>query len=227
MIINKNISWSNLFSIEKKKTYFINLFNEIKYIQKHTIVYPPKKMIFNSFLMTPLLSVKVVILGQDPYCHVGQAHGLSFSVPNKIPTPPSLKNIFKELQNDFLFHKNKMFNCLEPWAKQGVLLLNSILTVSDSVPGSHRRIGWEIFTDQVIKFINKFCTGVVFLLWGSFSFSKYNLINQKKHFILKAPHPSPLSCSRGFFGCRHFSKTNKLLKHQKKQPINWFKNMIY
>ncbi|VFP79134.1 uracil-DNA glycosylase [Buchnera aphidicola] len=227
MEINKNISWSNLFSIEKKKKYFINLFNEIENIQKYTAVYPPKKMIFNAFLLTPLSNVKVVILGQDPYCHAGQAHGLSFSVPNKILTPPSLKNIFKELQNDFLFYKNKMFNCLEPWAKQGVLLLNSILTVSDSAPGSHRRIGWEIFTNQVIKFINHFCTGVVFLLWGSFSFSKYNLINQKKHFILKAPHPSPLSCFRGFFGCRHFSKTNKLLKYKKKQPINWFKNMIY
>nr|WP_232512967.1 uracil-DNA glycosylase [Buchnera aphidicola] len=196
-------------------------------MQQDTVVYPPKKMIFNAFSLTPLSCVKVVILGQDPYCHVGQAHGLSFSVPNNILTPPSLKNIFKELQNDFLFYQNKISNCLEPWAKQGVLLLNSILTVSDGIPGSHKKIGWEIFTDQVIKFINNFCIGVIFLLWGSFAGSKYNLINQKKHFILQSSHPSPLSSFRGFFGCKHFSKTNKLLKNQKKQPINWFKNMTY
>ncbi|WP_075433735.1 uracil-DNA glycosylase [Buchnera aphidicola] len=221
-------SWRNFFVKKKKQKNLMQLLKKVKFIRKNINVYPEQKMIFNAFLLTPLLGVKVVILGQDPYCRFGQAHGLSFSVLRGIRLPPSLKNIFQELKNNFsIFNTQKMHGCLESWAEQGVFLLNSILTVSEGLPGSHRGIGWEIFTDEVIQLISDVCSGVVFLLWGSFSRSKQYLIDQKKHFILQASHPSPRSCYRSFFGCRHFLKTNILLKRQNKSPINWFKNMKY
>ncbi|ABJ90595.1 uracil-DNA glycosylase [Buchnera aphidicola] len=220
------ISWLDFFLIEKKKEYFLYLLNKIKNIRRNTIVYPKKNMVFNAFLFTPLSSIKVVILGQDPYHSAGQAHGLSFSVPKGVFLPPSLKNIFIELKNNFSFYKKNIHGCLESWAKQGVFLLNSILTVSKGIPNSHKNLGWEIFTDQVIKFISDICKGVVFLLWGNISQKKYYLIDSKKHFILRSTHPSPLSCYKGFFGCNHFFKTNVLLQNQKKKPINWFLDLF-
>ncbi|WP_154028427.1 uracil-DNA glycosylase [Buchnera aphidicola] len=214
-----------MFLIEKKKKYFIHLWNALNNISQDTRIYPPKKNIFNAFLLTPLLNIKVVILGQDPYCRFGQAHGLSFSVPNSVTIPPSLKNIFIELKNNFLVNNINMRGCLESWAKQGVFLLNSILTVSHACPRSHQGLGWEIFTDEVIKLISYVRTGIVFILWGSYASQKYKFINENKHFVLKSSHPSPLSCYRSFFGCRHFLKTNMILKYQNKQPIDWFKDM--
>nr|WP_232036993.1 uracil-DNA glycosylase [Buchnera aphidicola] len=196
-------------------------------MRQDTIIYPPKKDIFNAFLLTPLLNIKVVILGQDPYCRFGQAHGLSFSVPDSMTIPPSLRNIFIELKNNFLVSNINMKGCLESWARQGVLLLNSILTVSHGYPCSHQGLGWEIFTDQVIKFISYARTGIIFILWGSYAIQKHKLINKNIHFILKSSHPSPLSCYRGFFGCRHFLKTNMILRYQNKQLINWFKGIQY
>ncbi|WP_420021842.1 uracil-DNA glycosylase [Buchnera aphidicola] len=220
-------SWSNFFYLEKKKKYFINLQNRLKQIRKNTIVYPSEKNVFNAFLLTPVPDIKVVILGQDPYCNPNQAHGLSFSVLDSVKIPPSLKNIFIELKNNFLMSNIKMRGCLKPWAQQGILLLNSILTVSSGCPQSHKGLGWEIFTDQVIKFISIVRTRVIFILWGAYAHQKSKLINTNIHFILKSSHPSPLSCYRGFFGCRHFLKINMILKYLKKQPIDWFKDIQY
>lgn len=170
--------------------------------------------------MTKFSDIKVVVIGQDPYFRPGQAHGLAFSVRKNTNIPPSLANIHKELINDmgipFLFKHG----CLESWARQGVLLLNSILTVESGKPGSHSKLGWEIFTSQVINIISKYHSGIVFLLWGSYAKKKVN--NISRHHVLLASHPSPLSSYKGFFGCRHFSKTNILLKDQNKATINWF-----
>ena len=190
------------------------------------VIYPENELIFQAFLTTPFNQIKVVILGQDPYCLRHQATGLAFSVEKNNKIPPSLKNIFIELQNNFNISKKKMHGSLRPWAVQGVFLLNTILTVSQGLPGSHKNYGWETFTNQVIRLINNFCTGIVFLLWGSHARQKKNIINQKKHMILESSHPSPLSAYRGFFGCRHFLKTNNYLKKQNKSPIDWFKNMM-
>jgi uracil-DNA glycosylase len=164
--------------------------------------------------------VKVVIIGQDPYHNRGQAHGLSFSVPDGIAKPPSLLNIFKELKNDLGIEISGNGN-LEKWAAQGVLLLNASLTVRENEPGSHSQIGWLQFTDQVIKKISDEKEGIVFLLWGKFAQEKQSLIDETTHFVLKAAHPSPLSANNGFFGCKHFSKTNELLMKQQKSPIDW------
>lgn len=183
------------------------------------VIYPPGSLIFNAFNLTPLPKVKVVIIGQDPYHGPGQAMGLSFSVPEGIIAPPSLKNIFREIESD-LGVRMSGATSLEPWARQGVLLLNSVLTVRAGQPTSHSGIGWQQFTDAVISTLSARCEGLVFLLWGRFAQEKQSLIDASRHHVLLAAHPSPLA--RGaFFGCRHFSKTNQILISQGKQPIDW------
>ena len=184
------------------------------------IVYPPGPKIFAAFEYTPFEKIKVIILGQDPYHGPGQAHGLSFSVPNGIKPPPSLVNMFKELYADLGIPISKSGN-LEKWAKQGVLLLNATLTVRANSPASHQKQGWEEYTDAVIKKLSDQKKGLVFILWGRFAQAKEILIDASKHFILKAPHPSPFSANYGFFGCKHFSKTNQLLKQQGLEEIDW------
>jgi uracil-DNA glycosylase len=183
-------------------------------------VFPKGDELFNAFNITSLDDLKVVILGQDPYHGKKQAHGLSFSVPNGVKTPPSLRNIFKELQADLKAPVSPNGN-LSHWAKQGVLLLNSTLTVREKEAGSHQRLGWENFTDKIIEKISKKKEGIIFLLWGAFAQRKSILIDAKKHHILTAAHPSPFSAYRGFFGCKHFSKTNEILIKNNQQPINW------
>ena len=188
--------------------------------KKKSIVFPPGRLIFNAFNLTPFDKVKVVLLGQDPYHNVGQAHGLCFSVPDGVAHPKSLVNISKELHDDIGCPIPKSGN-LEKWAKQGVLLLNATLTVRAHEAGSHQKKGWEEFTNAVIKTISDKKEGVVFLLWGNYAQEKIPLIDQNKHHILTTVHPSPLSASRGFFGCRHFSKTNQILQAEGKEPIDW------
>ena len=212
--------WKAVLQPEFEKEYFRKLKQFLVEEKKHHVVYPPGKMIFAAFDRTPLSEVKVVILGQDPYHGPDQAHGLSFSVPTGVPKPPSLINMFKEIRDDFGYPIPGSGN-LEKWADQGVLLLNATLTVRAHTPGSHQKQGWEQFTDAVIKTISERKEGVVFLLWGAYAQAKEALIDTTKHHILKAPHPSPLSASRGFLGCRHFSKTNELLRYQGQSAINW------
>lgn len=183
-------------------------------------IYPPGPQIFAAFNQTPFDKVKVVLLGQDPYHGPGQAHGLCFSVENGIEKPPSLNNIYKEIENDLGIKPPRHGN-LQKWAQQGVLLLNATLTVREHQAGSHQNKGWESFTDAAIKALSEKKTGLIFLLWGNYAGAKQSLINTSKHHVLKAPHPSPLSASRGFFGCGHFSKTNELLKLQGLEPIDW------
>ena len=215
-----NESWKNVLIDEFNLPYFHTLRNFLVEEKKQFEIFPPGNRIFSAFEMTPFDSVKVVLLGQDPYHGKGQAHGLCFSVPSGITSPPSLVNIFKEIQNDIGLPMPGHGN-LESWARQGVLLLNATLTVRANQPGSHQNKGWEMFTDQVIRTLSREKTGLVFLLWGKFAQAKEYLINTEKHFILKAAHPSPYSASAGFFGCKHFSKTNEILRNQGKQEINW------
>ena len=194
-------------------------------LESGVIVYPPPKQIFNAFNLTPFDKVKVVILGQDPYHGKGQAHGLSFSVPDRVNPPPSLLNIFKEIESDLAVKppkttKTKNGN-LESWAKQGVLLLNAILTVRANSPASHRDLGWEKLTNAAIKALSDKRERIVFLLWGKFAQEKESLIDTGKHLILKAPHPSPYSANSGFFGSKHFSKTNDYLLKTGQKPIEW------
>lgn len=188
--------------------------------QAGKVIYPESKYIFNAFNSIPLDQVKVVILGQDPYHGPNQAHGLCFSVQPGIPTPPSLQNMFKELRRDLGFNIPN-HGYLQSWANQGVLLLNATLTVEQARAGSHQGQGWEIFTDKVIQLVNDQCQGVVFLLWGSYAQKKAVVIDTRKHLVLKAPHPSPLSAHRGFIGCGHFSMTNQYLQNCNKAPIDW------
>ena len=183
-------------------------------------VYPPCEDIFRAFLLTPFKKVRVVILGQDPYHGPGQAHGLSFSVPRGVRSPPSLRNIFKEIQRD-LGIPPSMSGDLTPWAQQGILLLNASLTVRAGDPGSHQKIGWQQFTDAVIARLSAEREGIIFLLWGNLAWRKEALIDTARHHVLKAAHPSPLSAYRGFSGCGHFSKVNELLQEQGSEPINW------
>ena len=213
-------SWKRALAAEFEKDYFAKL---VEYLHAEkaagVTVFPPGKDIFRAFELTPLDKVKVVILGQDPYHGYGQAMGLSFSVPDGVPAPPSLKNIFREIETDLGVQMSGRPN-LEGWARQGVLLLNAILTVRAGSPASHSRIGWETFTDAVIRTISDRCDGVVFMLWGNFARGKRELIDGQKHLILEAAHPSPLA--RGaFFGCRHFSKANGWLASHGKTPIDW------
>lgn len=213
-------SWREVLKEEFQKDYFIKLKEFLVEEKKKHVVYPPGPMIFNAFNYTPFDDVKVVLLGQDPYHGQGQAHGLCFSVMDGIPKPPSLVNIFKEIESDMGVPAPNHGN-LERWAKQGVLLLNATLTVRANQAGSHQKKGWETFTDAAITAISQNKTGVVFLLWGAYAQAKVAIIDQSKHYILTAPHPSPLSVNRGFFGCKHFSKTNKMLQLQGKQSIDW------
>jgi uracil-DNA glycosylase len=213
-------SWKEILKDEFEKEYFHKLKEFlVTEKEKHTI-YPPGTLIFNAFNTTPFHKVKVVILGQDPYHGKGQAHGLCFSVPEGIKAPPSLVNIFKELQSDVGIQIPNHGNLLN-WAKQGVLLLNATLTVRASQAGSHQKKGWEEFTDSVIKTISDKKEGVVFILWGNYAKAKQTLIDSAKHTILTAAHPSPFSAYNGFFGCKHFSRTNVILKKQNLKEINW------
>ena len=195
----------------------------VEEMKSGVVIYPPAKQIFQAFNLAPFDKVKVVILGQDPYHGQGQAHGLSFSVPNGITPPPSLVNIFKEIESDLKVKISKINGNLESWTKQGVLLLNAILTVRADSPASHRNLGWEKLTDAVIKTLSDKRENIVFLLWGKFAQKKENLIDTSKHLVLKAPHPSPFSANSGFFGCKHFSKTNEYLIKTGQEPIEWVK----
>jgi len=212
--------WLNVLRPEFAKPYFNELKSFLLEEKKLYRVYPPGNRIFAAFDYAPFSKVKVVILGQDPYHGDGQAHGLCFSVPDGIPFPPSLVNIYKELTTDLGIPMPKSGN-LEKWAKQGVLLLNATFTVRANQAGSHQRHGWENFTDEVIRQLSARHSGLVFILWGSYAQAKEALIDTTKHFVLKAVHPSPLSVYRGFFGCRHFSKTNELLVKAGKEPVDW------
>ncbi len=213
-------SWGEVLKDEFASVYFNNIQVFLMEDKLKYIIYPNGANIFTALNLTPLPCVKVVILGQDPYHGEGQAHGLSFSVPDGVRVPPSLKNIFKELSEDIGVKIPESGN-LEKWAKQGVLLLNSTLTVRKGDAGSHQGKGWEIFTDQVIKSISDLRSGIVFLLWGKFAQAKINLIDTSKHFVLTSPHPSPLSVYHGFYGCKHFSKANSILVENGLQPIDW------
>ena len=219
-MIGNNSTWDKLLKEEYKKDYFINLKNFIINEYKNKIIYPKMSLIFNAFIKTPYENVKVVILGQDPYHGENEAEGLSFSVKVGIAKPPSLINIFSELETD-LGIKPPNHGSLVSWAEQGVLLLNSSLTVVKDKPKSHSNKGWETFTDEVIKIINKKDTPVVFILWGSDARSKKKLITNKKHLIIESSHPSPLSAYRGFFGSKPFSKTNEFLIKNNIKPIDW------
>lgn len=205
---------------EFRKPYYKDLFYFVKEEYSKEIIFPPSDEIFTALELTPLSKVKVVILGQDPYINENQAHGLCFSVRPQVDIPPSLQNIYKELNAD-LGCKIPNNGFLEKWAKEGVLLLNTVLTVRAHVSMSHKGKGWEQFTDAVIAAVNRQNRPIVFLLWGRPAQSKIGMLNNPNHLILTAPHPSPLSASRGFFGCRHFSKTNEFLREHGEQPIDW------
>lgn len=214
-------TWEEIIEEEKNKDYYKKLKEQIDYKYETTTVFPPKNKIFNAFSKTPIESLKVVIFGQDPYHGAGQAQGLAFSTPKEIKNPPSMVNILKEIKEDLQKDSSCLDGDLTPWAQQGVLLLNTILTVEESQPKSHHNLGWETFTDNIIKYISQNCKDIVFILWGAPAISKRKLIDESKHHILTSPHPSPLSSYRGFFGCKHFSKTNEILKQIGKEPINW------
>ena len=213
-------SWKDALAGEFDKPYFASLVRFLHHEKEAgKRIYPPGSQIFKAFELTPVSKLKVVILGQDPYHGPGQAHGLSFSVPEGVTAPPSLKNIFKEIESD-LGIKMSGYPNLEKWASQGVLLLNAVLTVQAGAAASHSKIGWEEFTDAVFRYISDNCEGMVFLLWGNFARGKSALIDRSRHHVLEAAHPSPLA--RGaFFGCRHFSQANALLTSQGKEPVDW------
>jgi len=216
-----NESWKQELGEEFRKDYFLGLKGFLlEEKARGAVVYPPGPLIFNAFNHTPFGAVKIVILGQDPYHGPGQAHGLSFSVPRGIRPPPSLQNIFKELHTDVGFEIPDHGN-LEKWAEQGVFLLNACLTVRAGQPASHQGHGWEEFTTAAVKTLSEKRRDLVFLLWGKPAQEKEILIDKSKHHVLKAPHPSPFSADRGFFGCRHFSKSNGLLKSAGKTPVDW------
>ncbi|MGV8835036.1 uracil-DNA glycosylase [Cellvibrio sp.] len=219
--IDLHSSWLEHLAGEFEQPYMQQL-KQFLLLQKQAgkIIYPESKNIFNAFNSTPLEQVKVVILGQDPYHGAGQAHGLCFSVQPGIQPPPSLQNMFKELRRDLGFNI-PIHGCLQAWANQGVLLLNTTLTVEQARAGSHQGQGWETFTDKVIRLVNEKCQDVVFLLWGSYAQKKAAFIDTHKHLVLRAPHPSPLSAHRGFIGCGHFSAANQYLQRNNKLPVDW------
>ena len=224
MDVKMEESWKKVLKTEFTKPYFQQAVTFIKTEKAQgKTLYPPGQLIFNAFDQTPFDELKAVILGQDPYHGPGQAHGLSFSVPDGVKPPPSLVNIFKELQADIGMTPPTTGN-LTKWAHQGVLLLNAVLTVRANEAASHSKIGWMEFTDAVIRKISSEKKGIVFLLWGRFAHEKQVLIDETKHFVLKAAHPSPFSADKGFFGCRHFSKTNELLMKQGIDPVDWSLN---
>ncbi|WP_395473228.1 uracil-DNA glycosylase [Spiroplasma endosymbiont of Nomada rufipes] len=213
-------SWLEFFQQEYKEAYFTKLLEDIKKEYQTYLCYPQWEEIFQAFKITPLSKVKVIILGQDPYHQPNQAHGLAFSVQTNTPLPPSLKNIFQELKNDLNIEKDNDGN-LTTWAKQGVLLLNTTLTVRQSQPNSHLQYQWVTFTDHVLSFLNLNCTNLVFILWGKNARNKKMLIDTEKHFIIESAHPSPLIAYNGFFNSRPFSKTNNWLISKNKTPIKW------
>jgi uracil-DNA glycosylase len=216
-------TWQEVLEEEFKKEYFVELKKKVDVAYKEYTVYPEYKNIFKCFKMTQLKNVKVVILGQDPYHQPGQANGLCFSVNEGVALPPSLKNIYKEIEDDIGITMKNSGN-LECWARQGVFLLNTILTVKDSSPLSFQNMGWEKFTLEMIKVLNEDDHPKVFLLWGSKAWEKEQYITNPNHLVLKSVHPSPLSAYRGFFGCKHFSKCNNYLKSKGLEPINWDNN---
>jgi uracil-DNA glycosylase len=213
-------SWKEILKEEFEKSYFAALKEFLLEEKSKYAVYPPGELIFNAFRLTPFESVRVVLLGQDPYHGSGQAHGLCFSVSPGITVPPSLGNIFKEIERDIGIPVPR-HGSLEKWAREGVLLLNATLTVRAGQPGSHQRKGWETFTNAVISRLSEKRVGLVFLLWGKYAQEKEAIIDTNRHYLLKAAHPSPYSAYNGFFGCRHFSKTNTILKNHGLEEIDW------
>ncbi len=215
-------SWKDVLKDELNSENMQQLQNFLNNEQeKGVIVYPPSAKIFNAFNHTPYSKVKIVILGQDPYHGINQAHGLSFSVVDGTPPPPSLKNIFKELKNEYPDYREPKNGDLTSWAERGVLLLNSALTVEASKAGSHQKKGWEIFTNSVISQLSEKRNGIIFMLWGNYAKDKAAIIDQNKHYILTAAHPSPLSAYKGFFGCNHFTEANEILQKENLGKINW------
>jgi uracil-DNA glycosylase len=222
MLAKIHPSWLPALQNEFQKPYMLRLNQFLaQEKQQETIVYPTPSDVFNAFNLTPFHEVKVVILGQDPYHGANQAHGLSFSVQKGVAVPPSLKNIYKELQEDITGFNIPSHGDLSSWANQGVLLLNATLTVRANEPGSHQKMGWEQFTDNAIEALSSEKSGLVFMLWGKYAQAKASLIDSSKHLILMAAHPSPFSANNGFFGCKHFSKANAYLLSKGKKPINW------
>ena len=221
MEANIEQSWKEALSIEFGKNYFKYLSEKVKSAYRNTTCYPKENEIFRALNLCPFHEVKVVIIGQDPYINSGQAHGLCFSVPEGITFPPSLRNIMKEIQVN---HKGNPSSDLSFWAEQGVLLLNSILSVEAGQSASHKSFGWEIFTDAVIHKLAERKSGLVYMLWGGFAQKKAKMVSSQDNLLLQAPHPSPLSAHRGFFGCGHFAKCNDYLCENKKEPIRWLKN---
>ncbi|AVQ88119.1 MULTISPECIES: uracil-DNA glycosylase [Plesiomonas] len=216
------LNWSDVIGAEKQQPYFLDT---MAYVAAERAagkeIYPPEHDVFNAFRYTPFEQVKVVILGQDPYHGPNQAHGLCFSVLPGVPVPPSLVNMYKELAQDIAGFQIPQHGYLKSWADQGVLLLNTVLTVERGQAHSHAKLGWETFTDRVIAAVNEHRQGVVFLLWGAHAQKKGRIIDRQRHHVLTAPHPSPLSAHRGFLGCRHFSQTNQLLAQQNLPAIDW------
>ena len=213
-------TWNTIIQEEQTKEYYKTLDNFVKMRYKEDTVYPSEDKIFAAFDLTSYGNLKVVILGQDPYHQPNQAQGLAFSTPKQIKNPPSMANILKEVHSDI----GSSFcddGDLTPWAKQGVLLINTVLTVEDSSANSHKKKGWEVFTDNIIKYISSHNENIIFILWGAPAIKKSKIIDETKHYILTAPHPSPLSSYRGFFGCKHFSQTNTILKSLDKDEIKW------
>lgn len=222
MAVNLEPSWLKVLGGEFDKPYMKSLKEQLQEEKNRGhVVYPKGSDIFNAFQSTPFDKVKVVLLGQDPYHGPGQAHGLSFSVQKGVAIPPSLQNMYKELATDIPGFTTPTHGNLTNWAEQGVLLLNASLTVRANTAGSHQKKGWETFTDTVIHKLSEQKTGIIFLLWGKFAQAKAALIDQQKHFILRAAHPSPLSAHNGFFGSGHFSKVNEILEREGKEPIDW------
>ncbi|MGO4999064.1 uracil-DNA glycosylase [Oceanisphaera sp. W20_SRM_FM3] len=218
------LTWNQLIEHEQQQPY---LRQTLDFVEQERaagkVIYPPAAEVFTAFKLTPLDQVKVVILGQDPYHGPNQAHGLSFSVLPGVKVPPSLRNMYKELSTDIPGFITPDHGHLSSWAEQGVLMINTVLTVEQGKAHSHAKLGWEAFTDQVIQTVNEHCQGVVFLLWGAHAQRKGALLDSQRHHILSAAHPSPLSAYHGFFGCQHFSQTNLLLQQQGKEPIDWAK----
>lgn len=219
-MVNLGNSWDGLLAGEFSKDYYLELRKNLALEYKTRTIYPAMENIFNALKYTPYEDVKVLILGQDPYHGPNQAHGLCFSVQKGVDKPPSLKNMFKELEND-LGIVPPSHGCLTDWAKQGILLLNTVLTVREGEPNSHKKLGWTVFTDRIIQLLNERPDPVIFVLWGRNALEKLPLITNPHHYVLSAAHPSPLSASRGFFGCKHYSKINEILTSMGKQPVDW------
>jgi len=219
-VVKLGNDWDELLENEFRQEYYLRLRAFLKQEYSRSDIYPPAQEIFAALKLTAYQAVKVVILGQDPYHGPGQAHGLAFSVPHGVPAPPSLQNILREVQTDCDIAPPN-HGCLDAWARQGVLLLNAVLTVRADFPTVHAKRGWEQFTDRVVELLNARSTPVVFLLWGNYAKAKGQLVTQSGHLVLTAAHPSPLSAHRGFFGCRHFSQANAFLLKTGRQPVDW------